>query len=81
MRKPVFRGFAQVRQKPGCTTTGDNLRLKISDLESRGIVLSLFENKGTDKLRRNHTADLHLCFCTCKKQVFSCALQLLYIGS
>ena len=29
-----------VRHKPGCTTTENGLRLEISDLESRGIVLS-----------------------------------------
>ena len=30
-----------VRHKPGCTTTEDGKRLEISDLESRGIVLSM----------------------------------------
>ena len=30
----------QVRQKPGCSATEDGLRLEISDLERRGIVLS-----------------------------------------
>ena len=30
-----------VRHKPGCTATEDGKRLEISDLESRGIVLSL----------------------------------------
>ena len=30
-----------VRHKPGCTATEDGLRLEISDLESRGIVLSM----------------------------------------
>ena len=29
-----------VRHKPGCTVTEDGQRLEISDLESRGIVLS-----------------------------------------
>ena len=28
--------------------------------------------KGADQLRCYHTADLHLCLCICKKQVFSC---------
>ena len=37
MIKPVFRGFDQVRQKPGCTATEDCLMLEISDLGSRGI--------------------------------------------
>ena len=31
----------QVRHKPGCTATEDGLGLEISDLESRGIVLSM----------------------------------------
>ena len=30
-----------VPHKPGCTATEDGLRLEISDLESRGIVLSM----------------------------------------
>ena len=32
----------QVRHKPGCTTTEDGKRLEISDLGSRGIVLSIY---------------------------------------
>ena len=31
--------FEQVRHKSGCTVTEDDLRLEISDLERRGIVL------------------------------------------
>ena len=30
-----------VQHKPGCTITEDSLRLEISDLEGRGIVLSM----------------------------------------
>ena len=30
-----------VQQKPGCTATEDGWRLEISDLESRGIILSM----------------------------------------
>ena len=30
-----------VQHKPGCTATEDGQRLEISDLESRGIVLSM----------------------------------------
>ena len=40
VRKPVFRVSDQVRHKPGCTATEDGKRLEISDLGSRGIVLS-----------------------------------------
>ena len=39
--KPVSGVSVQVRHKPGCTTTEDDLKLKISDLERRGIVLSI----------------------------------------
>ena len=39
MRKPVFGASDQVPHKPGCTTTEDGLRLEISNLGSRGIVL------------------------------------------
>ena len=33
--------FYLVKNKPGCTATEDSLRLKISDLESGGILLSM----------------------------------------
>ena len=41
MRKPVFGGFELVRHKPGCKATEDDERLEISDLDRRGIVLSV----------------------------------------
>ena len=41
VRKPVFGVFDQVRHKPGCTVIEDGQRLEISDLGSRGIVLSV----------------------------------------
>ena len=41
VRKPVFGVSNQVPHKSGCTATGDDKRLEISDLESRGIVLSV----------------------------------------
>ena len=41
LRKPVFGVNNQVHYKPGCTATEDGQRLEISDLESRGIVLSV----------------------------------------
>ena len=37
--KPVFRVSYQVQHKSGSTTTGDGLRLEISALESRDIIL------------------------------------------
>ena len=43
MRKPFFGVFDKLGStKPGCTSTGDgSKRLEISDLGSRGIVLSM----------------------------------------
>ena len=41
MRKPVFGISDKFRHKPGCTATEDGYRLKISDLGSREIVLSV----------------------------------------
>ena len=41
VRKPVFVVSDQVRHKPGCTATEDGQRLEISNLVSRGIVLSV----------------------------------------
>ena len=41
LRKPVFGVSDQVRHKPGCTATEDGEKLEISDLGSRGIVLSV----------------------------------------
>ena len=41
VRKPVFGVSDLVRHKPGCTATEDGWRLEISDLDSRGIVLSV----------------------------------------
>ena len=42
MRKSVVGGSDQVRHKLGCTATQDSQRHKISDLESKGIVLSMW---------------------------------------
>ena len=41
VRKPVFRVSDQVQHKLDCTATEDGERLEISDLSSRGIVLSV----------------------------------------
>ena len=56
-----------VQHKPGCTTIEDGLRLEISDLDTRGIVLSMLR-----KQRRGYRkADLRLSFHICKTLVFS----------
>ena len=41
VRKPVFRVSDHVQHKLGCAVTEDGLRLEISDLGSRGIVLDM----------------------------------------
>ena len=41
VRKPVFGVSNQVLHKPGGTATEDAYKLEISDLDSRGIVLSV----------------------------------------
>ena len=38
-------GSDQVRYKPGCTVTEDGKRLEILNLESRGIVLSVWRKQ------------------------------------
>ena len=45
VRKPVFGVSDQVRHKPGCAATGDGLSFEISDLWSRGIVLSMLRKQ------------------------------------
>ena len=40
MRKPVFGVFDQVRHKPACAATEARKRFEISDIETRGIMLS-----------------------------------------
>ena len=71
MRKPVFGVSNQVRHKPGCTATQDGWMLEVSDLGSRGIVLSCSENKDADQLRGYPEADMRLCFRIYAKSRFS----------
>ena len=68
MRKPVFGASDQ--DQPGCTTTEDDLRLEISDLEVEGLYYPCRENKGADQLRGYREADLSLSFRICKKPFF-----------
>ena len=51
VRKLVFGVSDQVQHKPSCTPTEDDLRLEISDLDRRGIALSMWQNKGAYQLR------------------------------
>ena len=45
--------------------------LKYGILKVEGLYYLCSENKGADQLCGNRTADLLLCFCICKKQIFS----------
>ena len=61
VRKPVFGVSDQVRNKPGCAATEDGWRLEISDLESRGIVLSKWRKQrrwSATRLSRSWSASL-----------------------
>ena len=40
MRKPIYRVSDQVRRKPACAATEARQWLEISDMETRGIILS-----------------------------------------
>ena len=70
MRKPVFgtelRGFqtgpTQIRLCSHRRWFGS----QILDCDRRGTILCS-ENKEADQLRSYCAADLHLCFCVCKK--------------
>ena len=79
MRKSVFGISDKARNKPGCTCTSteDSQRLKISDLESRVIVLLHIESKGTDQLPCDCEADLRLLFLHMHKSGFL-MMQLLW---
>ena len=71
VRKPVFGVSDLVRHKLSCAATEAAWRLEISDLEIRGIVLSMLrENKGADQFCGYQEADLRLCFRRCKKAGF-----------
>ena len=41
VRKLVFGVSDKVRRKPGCAATEDGSRLEISDLGSKGVLLSM----------------------------------------
>ena len=45
--------------------------LKFWIKEVEGLYYPCSENKGADQLRGYREADLRLCFCICKKPVFS----------
>ena len=45
--------------------------LKLLIQKEEGLYYPCSENKGADQLRGYREADLRLCFCICKKPVFS----------
>ena len=71
MRKPVF-GFVTMSntiQVVQPLKIARGLKFQIYDAQRLYYLCS--ENIGTDQLCDYRTADLHLCFCICKKQLFS----------
>ena len=68
VRKPVF-GVSDTNRavQPQKMTRGLKFRIKIVE----ELYNPYSENKGADQLRGYHEADLRLCFCICKKLVFS----------
>ena len=66
----MFLGVSdQVRQEPDCTTTEDCYSLKFRKKEE--LCYQCCESKGAAQLRDYRADDLSLCFCICKKPVFS----------
>ena len=72
MRKPVFGGFptwSDTNQAVQPQKMARGLKFRISVVEE--LYYPYSENKGADQLRGHREADLRLCFCICKKPVFS----------
>ena len=71
MRKRSF-GFltwSDTNQAGQLLNMARGLKFRIKNVE--GLYYPCIENKGADQLRGNCEADLLLCFCMCKKLVFS----------
>ena len=73
MRKTNNVVSEQVRRKPSCTSTDDDYRLQIFDLEGRGIVLSVLRKT---KAQISFAADLRLVFAYAKCCFSHDAVQL-----
>ena len=65
-------GFA-TRSDTNCAVQQQKMArdLKFRVLEEEGLFYLCSEIKGADQLRSHCAADLRLCFCICKNQVFS----------
>ena len=71
-RNPIFGVSDQVRYPTQTTKEDDSRGLKSRIIKEEEVLFNLCSKyKGTDQLCGNHVADLRLCFCICKKQVFS----------
>ena len=64
VRKPVFDVSDQARHNK----IARGFKFRISEVY--GLYYPCSENKGADQLHSYYAADLHLCFCTCKKSFF-----------
>ena len=71
LSKPVFGVSEQVRHKPAVQSQKMSRCLRFQIKEVEGLYYPCSENKGADQLRGHREADLRLCFCICKKPVFS----------
>ena len=71
MRKLVIGDSDQVLHKLSCANTDTARGLKVRILKVDSNIDPCSENKGAVQLRGYREADLHLCFCICKKPVFS----------
>ena len=71
MRKPTFwfPTWSDTNQAVQLQKMARGLKFRIKKVEGSYCLSS--ENKGTDQLRGYCEADLRLCFCICKKPVFS----------
>ena len=71
MRKPVFGVSTRSNINQAVQPQKMSRGLKIQIYEVEGLYYLSSENKGADRVRGYHAADLCLCFCICEKQIFS----------
>ena len=71
MRKPVIRCPTRSDTKEAVQQQNIVRDMKFQIWEVEGLYYLCNENKDADQLRGYREADLRLCFCICKKSVFS----------
>ena len=69
IRKPALVSRCNTKQAVQAQKMVRGFKFLIKEVEGLHYLFS--ENKSADQLYDHCAADLHLCFCTCKKQVFS----------